>query len=53
VALSNETATVTGDLHEGESVVALGAQLIHDGEKVRIADGGMATASVIRKGETQ
>ncbi|PQV47646.1 efflux RND transporter periplasmic adaptor subunit [Paraburkholderia sp. BL21I4N1] len=53
VALSNETATVTGDLHEGERVVALGAQLIHDGEKVRLADDGTAMASVKRDGETQ
>jgi len=52
-ALSSETATVTGDLHDGERVVALGAQLIHDGEKVRIADGGMATASNARQGEVQ
>ncbi|RZF27308.1 efflux RND transporter periplasmic adaptor subunit [Paraburkholderia sp. UYCP14C] len=52
-ALGNETATVTGDLHEGERVVALGAQLIHDGETVRLADDGMAMASVSRKGEAQ
>ncbi|MBW0447206.1 efflux RND transporter periplasmic adaptor subunit [bacterium M00.F.Ca.ET.228.01.1.1] len=52
-ALGNETATVTGDLHEGERVVALGAQLLHAGEKVRLADDGMSTASVTRAGETQ
>ncbi|APR35709.1 efflux RND transporter periplasmic adaptor subunit [Paraburkholderia sp. SOS3] len=52
-ALGDETATVTGDLHEGERVVALGAQLLHDGEKVRLADDSMATASSTREGETR
>ncbi|WP_028213540.1 efflux RND transporter periplasmic adaptor subunit [Paraburkholderia mimosarum] len=52
-ALGNETATVTGDLREGEQVVALGAQLLHDGEKVRLANDGMTTASVTREGEAQ
>ncbi|WP_027820567.1 efflux RND transporter periplasmic adaptor subunit [Paraburkholderia bannensis] len=52
-ALGNETATVTGDLHEGERVVALGAQLLHVGEKVRLADDSMSTASVAREGETR
>jgi RND family efflux transporter MFP subunit len=45
-ALGADTATVTGDLHQGERVVALGAQLLHDGEKVHVADDGIATASV-------
>jgi RND family efflux transporter MFP subunit len=52
-SLGTDTATVTGDLHEGERVVALGAQMLHDGEKVRLADDGMATASVAREGATQ
>ncbi|WP_186162541.1 efflux RND transporter periplasmic adaptor subunit [Burkholderia gladioli] len=53
VALGNETATVTGDLHEGDQIVALGAQLIHDGEKVRIAAGDMMAASTAPEGERQ
>lgn len=44
-ALGADTATVAGDLREGARVVALGAQLIHEGEQVRIAGDGVATAS--------
>ncbi|WP_322047933.1 efflux RND transporter periplasmic adaptor subunit [Paraburkholderia sp. J67] len=49
-ALSDDTATVTGDLHQGDQVVALGAQLIHDGEPVRLADDALAAASDARAG---
>ncbi|RAR61214.1 RND family efflux transporter MFP subunit [Paraburkholderia unamae] len=52
-ALSDDTATVSGDLHEGDQVVALGAQLLHDGERVRLARDAMATASVSREGAEQ
>jgi RND family efflux transporter MFP subunit len=52
-SLSDDTARITGDLHEGDRVIALGAQLIHDGEKVRLIDDGLATASVTREGEQQ
>jgi hypothetical protein len=52
-SLSDDIASVTGDLHEGDRVIALGAQLIHEGEKVRVAGDGMATASVTRAGEQQ
>lgn len=52
-ALGTDTVTVIGDLREGERVVALGAHLLHDGEKVRLADDSMATASVAQKGDTQ
>lgn len=52
-SLSDDTARVTGDLHEGDRVIALGAQLIHEGEYVRVIDDGMATASVAREGAQQ
>jgi RND family efflux transporter MFP subunit len=52
-SLSDDTAKVTGDLHEGDRVIALGAQLIHAGEKVRLAGDAMATASATREGEQQ
>lgn len=35
VALESENALVEGSLQQGEQVVALGAQLIHEGEEVR------------------
>lgn len=37
ISLSDDTARVTGKLARGEQVVALGAHLLHDGEKVRLA----------------
>jgi RND family efflux transporter MFP subunit len=49
-ALGADTATVTGDLHEGARVVAFGAQLLHEGEQVRLTGDGMATASVQSEG---
>lgn len=52
-ALSDDTATVTGDLHDGDQVVALGAQLIHDGERVRVVHDAVTTASVSREGAAQ
>lgn len=52
-ALSDDTATVDGDLREGDEVVALGAQLLHDGEKVRVADQATTTAAVSREGAQQ
>ncbi len=52
-ALGTDTAAVTGDLHEGEQVVALGAQLLHQGENVRLADDRIAAASVARQGEAR
>ncbi|SEG87996.1 efflux RND transporter periplasmic adaptor subunit [Marinobacterium lutimaris] len=35
-SLSDETALVVGDLEVGDSVVALGAHLLHEGEPVRL-----------------
>ena len=52
-ALGADTAAVTGDLREGERVVALGAQLLHEGEQVRLADDRIAAASVGQQGETR
>lgn len=37
VGLSNETATITGGLKTSERFVALGAHLLHQGERVRVA----------------
>jgi RND family efflux transporter MFP subunit len=34
--LGEELAVVSGELREGERVVALGAELLHEGEKIRI-----------------
>ncbi|AUH01450.1 efflux RND transporter periplasmic adaptor subunit [Prodigiosinella confusarubida] len=36
LGLGDDTARVTGGFNAGEKVVALGAHLLHDGEKVRI-----------------
>jgi RND family efflux transporter MFP subunit len=52
-ALSDDTATVTGDLRDGDQVVALGAQLIHEGERVRIAHDAVTTASTSGEGAAQ
>jgi len=53
VTLGADTAAVTGDLREGERVVALGAQLLHEGEPVRVSDERIAAASVAKQGESQ
>jgi RND family efflux transporter MFP subunit len=51
--LSNEAATVVGGLKAGDRVVVLGAQLLHEGEPVRLADGeaaqSVAAAGGVRK----
>lgn len=36
-ALGEETATITGGLKSGDRIVAMGAQMLHDGEPVRVA----------------
>lgn len=38
--VDDESMYVTGDLHQGDRVVALGAHLMRDGEQVRVADDG-------------
>jgi len=40
LALSDEEASVSGDLQPGDEVVALGAHLLHEGETVRRAEAG-------------
>jgi len=40
--LSGEAASVIGNLKAGDRVVALGAHLLHEGEKVRLAQAEMA-----------
>lgn len=40
IALSDEDAHVTGNLHDGEQVAALGAHLLHEGENIRTAAWG-------------
>ena len=52
-SLSDDTASVTGDLREGVRVVALGSQVIHEGENVRVAQDGTTTASVTPEGARQ
>jgi RND family efflux transporter MFP subunit len=41
-SLSGEAASITGNLQAGDRVVALGAHLLHEGEKVRFARGEAA-----------
>lgn len=36
-SLDNETVRVTGDFNTGDRIVALGAQLLHEGDLVRVA----------------
>jgi len=43
--LDDDSARVAGELKPGERVVALGAQLLRDGEQVRMAGQGVAVAS--------
>lgn len=52
-ALSNETATVIGGLEVGDRVVVLGAHLLHEGEQVRLADGGAAPSVAAAGGRQQ
>jgi RND family efflux transporter MFP subunit len=43
--VSDEGARVAGQLEQGDQIVALGAHLLHEGEQVRIAGQGAATAA--------
>ena len=45
--LSDEAASVVGDLEPGDRIVALGAHLLHEGESVRLADGVVAQQAEI------
>jgi hypothetical protein len=40
--LSDEAASVVGDLEAGDRIVALGAHLLHEGESVRLAESAVA-----------
>lgn len=42
VSLSDESATVSGELKAGEPIVALGAHLLHEGERVRLSQADAA-----------
>jgi RND family efflux transporter MFP subunit len=44
--LGKESASVVGDLKAGDRVVALGANLLHEGEPVRLAEGDAVLSSV-------
>ena len=43
--LDDDSARVSGQLKQGERVVAIGAQLLHEGEQVRVANQAVAVAS--------
>lgn len=49
--LSDEAASVTGDLKPGDRVVALGGHLLHEGEAIRLADGKAAQRVADKSGE--
>src|SRR6266568_4401740 len=51
--LSEEAATVVGGLAAGDHVVVLGANLLHQGEQVRLADGEAAQRVAAAGGERQ
>jgi hypothetical protein len=51
--LSNEAASVVGDLDASDRVVALGAHLLHEGEPVRLAESEPVFSSVIIAGAGQ
>jgi RND family efflux transporter MFP subunit len=51
--LSNEAASVVGNLKAGDRVVALGAHLLHEGEHVRLAEGKAAQNVAARSGGQQ
>ena len=43
--MDDDSARVAGALEQGQRVVALGAQLLHEGEQVRVASQPVAMAS--------
>jgi len=48
--LSGEAASVVGDLEAGDRVVALGAHLLHEGERVRLAQSEAARSVALING---
>jgi hypothetical protein len=51
--LSDEAASVVGELEAGERVVALGAHLLHEGEHVRLAESKAAQNVAAKSGGHQ
>jgi RND family efflux transporter MFP subunit len=51
--LSDEGASVVGDLKGGDRVVALGAHLLHEGDHVRLAENEVAQSTAARNGGQQ
>jgi RND family efflux transporter MFP subunit len=51
--LSGEAAAIDGGLAAGDRVVVLGAHLLHEGEKVRLADGETAQSVAEAGGKSQ
>ena len=49
--LSNEAASVVGNFNPGDRVVALGANLLHEGDHVRLAENGAAQSAAAKNGE--
>ncbi|MBS9403548.1 efflux RND transporter periplasmic adaptor subunit [Halomonas sp. TRM85114] len=50
-SLSDETASVVGDLEAGDRIVALGAHLLHEGEQVRLDERAVTTGLAANRGE--
>lgn len=46
-ALSDEAASVVGELEAGDRVVALGAHLLHEGEQVRLMESEAAPSVAV------
>jgi len=51
--LSDEAASIVGDLKGGDRVVALGAHLLHEGDHVRLAENEAAQSTAARNGGRQ
>jgi RND family efflux transporter MFP subunit len=51
--LSDEVASVVGDLQAGDHVVALGAHLLHEGERVRLTGSEGASSVAVNRGDQQ
>ena len=51
--LSNEAASIVGDFKPGDRVVALGAQLLREGEHVRLAESKAAQNVAAKTGGQQ
>ncbi len=51
VGLSDESASVVGNLEAGDRVVALGVHLLHEGEQVRLIERSVTTGLAANRGE--